>query len=61
MTAKEVIKKLREAGWTFQEGGNRTVGYSPDGTKKTVIHRHTKDIKPGTLRGIERQTGVTLR
>jgi len=60
MTASEVIKRLKKAGWTFTEGGNHTVGTSPDGTKKTVIHRHKGDLKPGTLKAIERQTGIRM-
>jgi agmatinase len=60
MTAKELIDKLKEVGWTFREGGNHIVGISPDGTRKTVVKRHSEDVVPGTLRGIERQTGVKL-
>jgi len=61
MTAKEVMKRLKKAGWTFEEGGNHTIARSSDGTKKTVIHRHNGDIAIGTLRAIERQTGVSMR
>lgn len=49
MTAREVIKKLREAGWIFEEGSNHLVAYSPDKKQKTVIQRHKGDIAPGTL------------
>ena len=61
MTAREVIKKLREAGWALHEGGSHTIAVSPDGKRKTQIHRHTGDIPPGTLKAIERQSGIKMQ
>ncbi len=58
MTAKEVLKKLKAAGWSFQEGKKHIKAISPDGTKVTRIWRHTKDIPTGTLDAIEKQTGM---
>ena len=58
MTAKEVLKRLKAAGWTFQEGKKHTKATSPDGSKITRVWRHTKDIPIGTLAAIEEQTGI---
>ena len=61
MTAKEVIKKLKAAGWTSFEGEKHTRMTSPDGSITTTIWRHKGDIKAGTLAAIQRQTGVKLK
>ena len=58
MTAREVLKKLKAAGWSFREGKKHTTAISPDGTKTTRIWRHTKDIPEGTLAAIEKQSGM---
>jgi agmatinase len=60
VTVKELINKLKDAGWTFREGVNHTVGISPDGARKTVVNRRSEDVGPETLRSLERQTGVKL-
>ena len=61
MTAKEVIKKLKQAGWTCHEDGRHTKVTSPDGSITTVVWRHKGDIPAGTLAAIQRQTGVRLK
>ena len=63
MTAREVKKILKQAGWTFTAGGeHQTKAVSPDGTVKVPILEHgAKDIKIGTLKSIENMTGVNLR
>ena len=60
MKRKDILKKLREAGFTFQEGGEHTKAYDASGTYRTTIGRHT-EIPEFTVRLIERQTGVKLR
>jgi agmatinase len=60
VTVKELITKLKDAGWTFRESGNHAVGISPDGARKTVVNRRLEDVGPETLRSLERQTGVKL-
>jgi len=63
MTAREVKKLLKQAGWTFESGGeHQTKAVSPDGKIKVPIPEHGgRDIKTGTLKAIEKQTGVKLR
>ena len=63
MTAREVKQLLKEAGWTFMSGGeHQTKAVSPDGKRKVPIPEHgSKDLKIGTLKAIEKQTGIDLR
>lgn len=63
MTAREVKKLLADAGWTFETGGkHQTKDVSPDGKTKVPIPEHgSKDIKIGTLKKIEKETGINLR
>ncbi len=63
MAAREVKKILREHSWTFESGGgHQTKAVSPDGTVRIPIPEHgNKDIKLGTLKAIEKQTGVRMR
>ncbi len=61
MNAKQVIAKLKEAGWQLLriEGSHHQFG---KGGQRTSVPVHgTKDLKPGTLAGIQRQTGVKLK
>ena len=61
MTSREVKKLLKQAGWTFESGGKHQKGVSPDGKTKVPIPEHGgKDIKIGTLKAIEKQTGIKL-
>ena len=59
MKRREIIRKLRQAGFTAVERKNHTKLTHPDG-RWTMIGRHT-EIPAGTVRAIERQTGVKLR
>lgn len=60
MKRKDILKKLREAGFTFQEGGEHTKAYDASGAYRATIGRHT-EIPEFTVRLIEKQTGVKLR
>ena len=57
---KDILKKLRQAGFTFQEGGGHTKAYDAEGKYKTTIPRHN-EIGEDLTRAIEKQTGVKLR
>ena len=59
MKYKYIIKKLREAGFTFSEGGNHTKAYDEHGMYRTAIPRHS-EVSDLTAKRIEKQTGVTL-
>ena len=59
MTTRELLKRLSEAGFVNKGGKGHDKMVHPDG-RVTVLPRHKGDIAPGTLRAIERQTGVKL-
>jgi predicted RNA binding protein YcfA (HicA-like mRNA interferase family) len=61
MTAKELLRKLKKAGWTFQEGRRHTIAAGPDGTGRMLIHRHAGAVPVGTLKAVERETGISMR
>lgn len=58
MRAREVLKRLKKEGWVVLriEGSHYQLG---KGSKRTTVIMHgSKDLKKGTLRAIERQTGI---
>ncbi len=63
MKPADLLRRLRrlaaKKGWnlTITEGGSHTK-LRLDG-KPTVLPRHPVDLKPGTLRAILRQLGIT--
>ena len=59
MKRRDVVRKLAKAGFVAKEGANHTRMAHADG-RWTVIGRHA-EIPIGTVRAIERQTGVKLR
>ena len=56
---RDVIRKLRDAGLTFQEGGNHTIVLK-DGRRVSVISRQREIAEP-VVKAIKKQTGVKLR
>lgn len=59
MKRKDIMKKLADNGFTFQEGGSHTKAYDCHGIFRSAIGRHT-DIPEKIVRKIEKQTGVAL-
>jgi predicted RNA binding protein YcfA (HicA-like mRNA interferase family) len=61
MNGKQVIARLKEAGWVLirTEGSHHQFG--KDGKRTTAPLHGTQDLKPGTLAGIQRQSGVKLK
>jgi predicted RNA binding protein YcfA (HicA-like mRNA interferase family) len=55
---KEIISLLEERGFKFirQKGSHRL--YKKD-TSRVTVPFHNKDLKPGTLRNILKQAGLT--
>ncbi len=58
MKRRSILKKLAKAGFVRTEGANHTRMTHPDG-RWTAVGRHV-EIPTGTVRAIERQTGVKL-
>ncbi len=62
MDSKEVIRLIEADGWyqVAQKGSHRQFKHPTKPGKATVPHPE-KDIPVGTLKSIERRTGVKLR
>jgi predicted RNA binding protein YcfA (HicA-like mRNA interferase family) len=62
MDSRIVIRALEKAGWVHvsTRGSHHKFRHAPTG-RTTVVPHPVKDIKPGTLRAIERDTGIKLR
>jgi len=61
VTGPDIIKRFKAEGWQVlrQEGSHVRLG---KGTARTTVPLHGKrDLRPGTLASIERQTGIKLR
>lgn len=61
MNGKQVISKLKEAGFTVVRIEGSHYRLVKDNKKTSVPVHGTKDLKPGTLASIERQSGVKLK
>ena len=61
-TAKEVIQKLRRAGFVFdrQAKGSHEIWYHPRMHRRVVVPNHPGLLPKGTLRAIVRQSGLTV-
>lgn len=58
MDAKEILKRLKSEGWVIlrQKGAHIQLG---KGDQRTTVSDHgKKDLKTGTLKKIERDTGI---
>ena len=62
MQSREIIRLLEADGWFHvgTEGDHWQFRHPTKPGKVTVVHP-AKDIKPKTLRSIEKQSGLTLR
>ena len=57
---RDVIKKARKAGFTFRRntGGTHEIWWN-EKEKKTCVIPHHHEVKPGTMKNIIRQMGLT--
>lgn len=60
MKRTEILKKLKEAGFSFTEGSRHTKIMDRDGNYVSAVGRHA-EIEKWVVIQIERQTGVKLR
>jgi len=60
--AKECLKALQRAGFFIdhQTGSHARLFHSADPTRKVTIPIHNKDLPPGTLKSILRQSGLSV-
>lgn len=62
MDGKTVIKKLKHLGWEHVSTHGSHFKLKKPGCLPIVVPIHgNKDLKPGTLRSIERTAGVRLK
>ncbi len=62
MKPREVLKKLKEAGWKEVKGGRHSIAAeSPTGYTVPISSHPSADLTEGTLKNIERLTGVKLK
>ena len=55
MKRKDILKKLTDKGFTFQEGGSHTKAYDCNGIFRSAIGRHT-EIPEKVVCGISLKT-----
>ena len=62
MNSREVIRKLRDNGWfeVAQAGSHKQFKHPVKPGRVTVVYPQ-KDVSEGTLRSIEKQSGLKLR
>ena len=60
LSYREVIKKARKAGFAFRRntGGTHEVWWN-EAKRKTCVIPHHKEIRPGTLKSIIDQMGLS--
>lgn len=60
MTEREILSKLKQAGWKITEGGRHHLATDNPKYpgKKIPIPRHKGDIPKGTAEGILKQAGL---
>lgn len=63
MTYRELVRKLRTAGFEFDRSaaGSHEIWYNPNSRMRTTVPNHPGDIPTGTLRAIIRQSGLSKR
>ena len=61
MNGKQVIKILKENGWTLKTISGSHHQMEKDNLKVPIPVHGSADITPGTLAAIQRQTGVKLK
>jgi len=60
MKRKDILKKLKAAGLTFEEGGSHTRVLDAQGNMVTAVPRH-QEILETTAKGIFKQADVKLK
>jgi len=64
LKARDVIKKLRKAGFEFdrQAKGSHEIWYNPSTRRRTTVPNHPgTDLPKGTVKAIMKQAGLSLK
>jgi predicted RNA binding protein YcfA (HicA-like mRNA interferase family) len=61
-SGRKVIKALERAGFVEQHttGSHCILRHSIDESRRVTVPTHTRDLKPGTLRQIIKQSGLSV-
>ncbi len=61
LTPKDVIRKLRRAGFIFdrQAKGSHEIWYNPETHRRVTVPNHPGNVPKGTLGAIIRDSGLT--
>jgi predicted RNA binding protein YcfA (HicA-like mRNA interferase family) len=61
VTPKQTIRALQKAGFFIrrQKGSHVYLQHPDDSTRMTIVPLHSRDITPGTLRAILKQTKLS--
>ncbi|MEK7215245.1 MAG: type II toxin-antitoxin system HicA family toxin [Chloroflexota bacterium] len=62
LTASEVIRTLRRAGFVFdrQAKGSHEIWWHPESKRRTTVPRHPGDLPEGTVTAIVAQAGLSV-
>ena len=62
LTARQVLRALRAAGFFIhhQAGSHATLKHADDPQKRVTVPIHARELPRGTLRGIIKQSGMTV-
>ena len=62
LSSRDIIKVLAAAGWVMvaQRGSHRQYKH-PSALGRVTVPHPVRDLPPGTLRSIERQSGLKLK
>lgn len=62
MKSREIIKALQNAGWVeVAQAGSHKQFKHPDRPGRVTVPHPKKDLPAGTIRSIEKQSGLKLR
>ena len=61
MNARDVMERLKAGGWVLRRISGSHHIFEKDGRKVPVPVHGSRDLTPGTLAAIQRQTGVNLK
>jgi len=59
---RQIVKKLRKLGFVFRRatGGSHEIWWN-EKTRKTCVVPHHREVRPGTIRSIIKQAGVSQK
>jgi predicted RNA binding protein YcfA (HicA-like mRNA interferase family) len=61
-SARKVIKALERAGFIIHHttGGHTIMRHAHDPNRRVTVPMHNRDLKPGTMRFIIKQSGLSI-